>query len=218
MSSKRAITRSPGLPTGYFGLVAGGGYSGITGELDRVVAEQAELLSKAFDRAVEIRFNSDRRSGGAWLKDGLPGFSGSSQVGFSASLSAKPPAGKTYSQWLDDLHAEHSNWSDVQRVLDKAPQEIVISTYISSTAAKDPAIVTEGPKDSRYASTRHHSLREGLEFLKKHVDRSKLNPETLTEVADGDTPPRVSAQRGRTRSTRSRSPKGGPGSVRGIRG
>ncbi len=63
--------------------VAGGGYQGITRELDETVAEAAALLEQAYGRDVEIRFNSDRESGGAWLKttDGR-----NDRVGICASL------------------------------------------------------------------------------------------------------------------------------------
>jgi hypothetical protein len=61
------ITRSTGTPIAGSGLVAGGGYRGITDELDAVVREAAGALAQAYGRDIEIRFNSDRESGGAWL-------------------------------------------------------------------------------------------------------------------------------------------------------
>lgn len=81
-----AITRSEGyeLTVGAAPVaVAGGGYSGCTAELDAVVAEAAQALAAAYGQDVEIRFNSDRESGGAFLKtaDGR-----SNQVGIAASL------------------------------------------------------------------------------------------------------------------------------------
>jgi hypothetical protein len=80
------ITRSEGTPLvmgGAFYGMAGGGYTGITGELDAVVAQAAEMLAAAYGQAVEIRFNSDRESGGAWLRtrDG-----GNAETGIGASL------------------------------------------------------------------------------------------------------------------------------------
>jgi hypothetical protein len=47
--------------------VAGGGVYGITAGLDAVVAEAADALRAAYGRDVEIRFNSDRESGGAFV-------------------------------------------------------------------------------------------------------------------------------------------------------
>src|SRR5438034_6143310 len=63
------ITRSTGTPIGTSGLVAGGGYSGTMAELDEVVSQAAGQLAQAYGMDIEIRYNSDRESGGAWLKD-----------------------------------------------------------------------------------------------------------------------------------------------------
>lgn len=62
------IYRCPGIITG-LGYVVGGGYSGITKDLDEAVKTAAELLRDHFDCEVVIRFNSDRRSGGAWVRE-----------------------------------------------------------------------------------------------------------------------------------------------------
>jgi hypothetical protein len=55
-----------GLPAGYYGL-PGGGYRGLTEELDALVAQAAEMLVAEYGCDIQIRFNSDRRSGGAFL-------------------------------------------------------------------------------------------------------------------------------------------------------
>jgi hypothetical protein len=77
------ITRSTGTPIPGSGLVAGGGYRGLTGELDAAVCEAARALVRAYGTDVEIRYNSDRESGGAWLvtPDGR-----NDRVGICASL------------------------------------------------------------------------------------------------------------------------------------
>lgn len=66
----------------YCGLV-GSGYRGITADLDAAVVAAAEALVAAYGLPVEIRFNTDRESGGAFLQtsDGR-----SNQVGIAASL------------------------------------------------------------------------------------------------------------------------------------
>jgi hypothetical protein len=65
------IERSTGIPV-RVGMVAygfaGGGYAGVTAELDQVVVQAAGALAAAYRADVEIRFNSDRESGGAWLR------------------------------------------------------------------------------------------------------------------------------------------------------
>lgn len=82
----RDVTRSTGqlLIAGQIPLaVAGGGYQGITPELDQAVAEAAALLQDAYRCGIEIRFNSDRESGGGWIRtaDGR-----NDQVGICATL------------------------------------------------------------------------------------------------------------------------------------
>jgi hypothetical protein len=65
------IDRSTGIPVRAGGVIyemAGGGWSGITVELDQVVQQAAEALAAAYGKDIEIRFNSDRHSGGAWLR------------------------------------------------------------------------------------------------------------------------------------------------------
>jgi hypothetical protein len=71
------ITRSAGVCVG--GFFPGGGYSGETKELDDLVQQAAELLAAAFGLAVEIRFNSNRKSGKAFVAAGrqsTPGLGG----------------------------------------------------------------------------------------------------------------------------------------------
>lgn len=80
------IERSPGLPAG-FGFVCGGGYSGATEDLDQAVVDAAERLAAVYRMPVTIRFNSDRRSGGAWLKTDEPdGMWLNAEVGVCFSL------------------------------------------------------------------------------------------------------------------------------------
>lgn len=87
----RTTTRSAGLSVTVAGVsyLVGSGYEGKTPELDNIVTEEAKLLSRTFDRDIEIRFNSDRGSGGAWLRNSLGGFDGNCQVGFGADLGNK---------------------------------------------------------------------------------------------------------------------------------
>lgn len=179
------ITRSAGLVAieGQPWIV-GGGYSGSTKELDDTVQKAARLLSKGFGRDVEIRFNSDRLSGGAWLKDDLPGFAGNTQVGLTAGIGAVPPKGKSRDQWIDELGKKY-NWErGMDEELHNAPQGVFVSTYISADVADDQGVVNSGNPGHRYASHEHKSLTDGLTFLKKHVNRSKLNPYKETVLGE----------------------------------
>ena len=80
----RSIGISPGVP--WAGPLPGGGYQGKTKRLDRAVARFAAWLRRHFDGPVEIRFNSDRLSGGAYVyPDGKAGF-GLPEIGLGAGL------------------------------------------------------------------------------------------------------------------------------------
>lgn len=63
------ITRCAGISTG-MGFLVGDGYSGKSKELDDIVKKEAEILQELYHKDVEIRFNHDRESGGAWVVDG----------------------------------------------------------------------------------------------------------------------------------------------------
>lgn len=64
------IERSTGIPVaGWAGPLPGGGYRGATPELDALVEELAEWLRILYAVDIQIRFNADRRSGGAFLAD-----------------------------------------------------------------------------------------------------------------------------------------------------
>lgn len=77
------ITRSAGITTGY-GYLVGSGYKGATQELDDRVVEIAEHLKDLYGKKVEIRFNSDRESGGGFIKDNC----GDCTIGIGASLAS----------------------------------------------------------------------------------------------------------------------------------
>lgn len=62
------ITRCAGIPTGT-GFLVGDGYSGENSILDDMVQQAAEFLRKHFNQDIEIRFNHNRKSGGAWIND-----------------------------------------------------------------------------------------------------------------------------------------------------
>ena len=62
------INREVGRVVG--GQIIGGGYKGETAALDQEVRRAAELMQAQFGRSVSMRFNSNRRSGGAWIIGG----------------------------------------------------------------------------------------------------------------------------------------------------
>lgn len=83
------ITRSSGVPISIDGMptgyVAGGGYSGATPDLDAMVEQAAAVLADYYGIGVTIRFNSDRRSGGAWLvTHAVDGVGANAEIGICA--------------------------------------------------------------------------------------------------------------------------------------
>lgn len=130
------ITRSTGLGTGYLGFIAGGGYAGATDELDSTVARAGELLREYYRRDVTIRFNSDRRSGGAWLvTHARDSFSGNSEIGICAGL--YPPRADADRIWAD----ESLEWRQAKRLLDALPRELCIEAHIGNASLRDKHIV-----------------------------------------------------------------------------
>ena len=84
------ITRSTGISPGvpWAGPLPGGGYEGKTKRLDRAVCNFAEWLRIHVLGPVQVRFNSDRLSGGAFVYPGLrgdPSFS-TPEIGLTARL------------------------------------------------------------------------------------------------------------------------------------
>lgn len=100
------IERSGGIGVGS-GFVVGGGYRGANADLDATVQEAAELLASAYDYLVTIRFNSDRYSGGAWLKTDDPdGLWLNAEVGIGASLVTAERNARTAERFPDMRLAE----------------------------------------------------------------------------------------------------------------
>lgn len=75
------IERCYGISTGT-GYLVGAGVTGKTPELDEVVQDAAEALKKEFNVDIVIRFNTNRKSGGAYLDDSEM----SDKIGIGAGL------------------------------------------------------------------------------------------------------------------------------------
>lgn len=144
-----------GLP-----YIVGGGYKGATEELDATVVRAAQMLEEAFGRDVEIRFNSNRLSGGAWIKDSLPAFSGSCAVGLNAGFHIIWPKKMT----------EEERWATPRSEWEKLPMEIRVSTMIKPVCLRDLDLLNEGRDGmGRYAYHYHESLEDGVAFLRANV-------------------------------------------------
>ena len=128
------IERSAGIATGA-GYLAGSGFSGKTEELDAFIQKEAEILLEMFGRDVVIRFNSDRLSGGAFIKDGK--FDDS--VGLGAQIFNK--------KQFEMIQADHKAYFE----LPKEERYVLESTYdsIRFSVLIDSDMV-EGSVTSRY--------------------------------------------------------------------
>jgi len=140
----------PGLPFMY-----GAGYEGATEELDRLVVRAAKMLTKAYGLDVEIRFNTNRRSGGAWLHS--VGKAGG--IGLGGGLGKQRPNGLTDQQWHEMPRPEYYG----------LPDHLYIDTFIDAAYCADPAIVNEGNPGFRYAYHEHKTLAAGLRWLKQYA-------------------------------------------------
>lgn len=149
------VERSAGLGIPGTPYMAGGGYTGKTEELDAMVRRAAEMLDAAFDADIQIRFNSDRRSGGAWLDDGITGFGGCTGVGLCVDMRHKRPGSMTDEEW----------WTLPFEEMKALPEELEIRTFIRASHLRDPALANSGNEDRRYADNDHPTLEDGLAFL-----------------------------------------------------
>lgn len=143
------ITRSPGIPVtvGMNVAVVGGGYRGMTAELDSVVARAAETLREAYAMDVTIRFNSDRRSGGAFLvTDPVDGIGANAEIGICAS----------------QVTAERNEYF-AARYPDMPLSEPGV--YIRAHV---------GRRVGEYADVLVGSIQEALEYVQEHADLTKL--------------------------------------------
>lgn len=152
------INRSAGtiVTVGSIPYIVGGGYQGNTNELDKTVMEMAEILHELYGKDVEIRFNSDGNSGGAWLKNSLKGFDGNCQVGMCADLQAIQPEGMSDDEFF-------KQWRTL-------PKELYIATNLKPSILPTSFVCNSETYDYRY----HKTIAEAVRFLKDNVITEKI--------------------------------------------
>jgi hypothetical protein len=141
-----------GLPQGYYGL-PGGGYRGLTDELDLLVMDAARHLVAEYGRDVQIRFNSDRCSGKAFLRDDA---TRDSLIGVGGALRKEYPAGLTE----DERFRDYRYGSPAYRAL---PDVLVVETYVAASAVPDLILTTT------YSAETHESLHAAMDWLHENV-------------------------------------------------
>jgi hypothetical protein len=152
------ITRSPGVHVG--GFNPGGGRTGFTPELDATIIAAAEALTARYSRGVQVRFNSDRMSGGAFLE----GLSGS--VGITAALRSLSHARRLANdtRFLDDSYEEICERWGVDH--GGAETQIAHAVFIDASHLIDRTIAECGPETSRYSYLSVAGLPAALDVLR----------------------------------------------------
>lgn len=130
-----AIERSTGVPIRLggtaTGLVAGGGHVGLTEALDALVCEAADALARAYGMDVTMRFNSNRRSGGAWLRTHtVDAIGANSEIGITAGL-------RTTHAEARRIFGEDPEY--LADMLARPDGGLYVCAYIAGRRLKDPA-------------------------------------------------------------------------------
>jgi hypothetical protein len=144
------ITRSAGITTGY-GYLVGNGYEGKTKELDDKVIEIATQLKDLFGKNIEIRFNSNRESGGGFVKDN----NGDCTIGIGASLMSSKFQAMSLREQID-LSAEEFN---------NLPNDIILyHVVLDESIAKTKIDVYDF----------FNTIQEAFQFLNYNIEPMKL--------------------------------------------
>jgi hypothetical protein len=152
-----AITRSTGTIVG--GYNPGGGYQGATEDLDNIVTEIAEHMTTEFNMPVVIRFNSDRRRGGAWLN--LSG--NTSSVGINASL--RP----TQDEAKEGLYFKVLSDEDAQRFLKECDGEVHLDIYVNGDFLRNPDMAEPMLNGSRRLMQPIDNIGDAIAFIREHT-------------------------------------------------
>jgi len=119
------ISRNPG--TAVRGFRVGGGYRGKRDDQDEAVKHFAVLLAEEFPHNIDIRYNTNRLSGGAWLIDGKR----NAQVGLRAKLLPPESYGNKLSNYYDSDSERHEKPTP-PRYKDPKTLNLVFSVNISA--------------------------------------------------------------------------------------
>ena len=138
--SEPRVTRSAGAVVN--GLVVGGGYHGATAKLDRAADEAASAMALRFGN-VEIRFNSDRRSGGAWLvtHPGDQALSANTWVGIRTVQALSRTEAETDWRLRKIYGRDETRWAEYLECCD---EKVHLSVYVARQALRDPSLVGNG--------------------------------------------------------------------------
>jgi len=188
------ISRSPGLPASILGqpayFVAGGGYRGTTADLDATVARAAELLRDAYGMDVTIRFNSDRKSGGAFLVTSeTDGFGYNAEIGICASIAFRDEderaryIERTRQRWADHptIVANSIAWAESCE-----PGKVSVQAHIGAFALTDKSLASGYEDDPArgYYHGEAATIEDALAFVQANGSLERVREwQALTAVA-----------------------------------
>ena len=162
------ITRFSGVVVpGWHGPRPGGGVSGVTEDLDRVVLEAAEALRAWFGADVEVRFNSDHHSGGAFVVDKET----QDEVGITAGL------------YPTELWSEGVTAADWRRKYDALPRVLGMGVFVGVDHLLDESLATQGTFGASYALVAVNSVEAAVAWFEAHVKRERTKRYTAEELA-----------------------------------
>jgi hypothetical protein len=137
------IERNAGLPIAGTGLMAGGGYSGATPDLDAIVAGAGRVLAEAYGMDVTIRFNSDRESGGAFLMTHkTDGIGANAEVGICASVVTawqRARAETSATRYEAEAQAGQASWQHEPLTASQREGTWKLAAYEREWLAENPA-------------------------------------------------------------------------------
>lgn len=162
------VTRSAGTPIAGTAYVAGGGYRGISDDLDDMVAEAARRMAETFGMDVEIRFNSDRHSGGAWLKTPGKGYAASGHVGIGVGI--RHTHDELRQLWgPDGRYPQDEDF--LADLLTEPSGGIYLHVMVARSYMRDACLATESGLCEPQWSVAPASLDEAMTMLADHVRR-----------------------------------------------
>ena len=169
------ITRSPGISPGlpWGGPLPGGGYEGKTKRLDRAVQRFAEWLHVRIAGPVQVRFNSHRLSGGAFVYPGLapeaPVTFNTPEIGLGARLVTPPAVVRRRNRaWQrgEGSSLPALEWEDCWT--ERTP--LAYSVLIYPEFLRDPAALGEEQPGSRFGYWAAGTPQEAYRLLKRLVN------------------------------------------------